>query len=455
MSSPILPDLNAAFDSTLAMRAVFSDRARIQRMLDVEAALARAEAQSGIIPAVALAAINAVCDADQMDFSALASAASMAGNLAIPLVKQLTARVASIDAEAAKYVHWGATSQDIIDTGLVLQLRDACTHIEAELLQLGDTLALMAEQYRDTPQVGRTWMQQALPITFGLKVAGWLDALQRHRTRIAAAKAQVLVLQFGGATGTLASLGKQGLQVASVLAAELKLTLPDMPWHVQRDRFGELATTLGLLVGSLGKMARDISLLSQTEIAELAEPVAPGRGGSSTLPHKRNPVACAVTLAAAVRVPGLVGTMLTAMVQENERALGGWQAEWECLPQIVQLAATALQHMLQAVTGLQVDTDKMRANLDLTDGQIMAEAVTLALAEKLGRLAAHELVERACHRAIASRQHLRTVLAQDPDVNSILNANDLDSLFNPAGYTGQAAQFVERVVQTWRKETQR
>jgi 3-carboxy-cis,cis-muconate cycloisomerase len=417
MSSPILHELSAAFDSTPAMRTVFSDRARIQRMLDVEAALARAEAQSGIIPVGALAAINAVCDADQMDFSALALAAPLAGNLAIPLVKQLTARVAAIDTEAAKYVHWGATSQDIIDTGLVLQLRDACMHIEADLLQLGDVLAQMAERYRDTPQVGRTWMQQALPITFGLKVAGWLDALQRHRTRIAAAKAQVLVLQFGGATGTLASLGKQGLQVASALAAELKLTLPDMPWHAQHDRFGELATTLGLLVGSLGKMARDISLLSQTEIAELAEPVAPGRGGSSTLPHKRNPIACAATLAAAVRVPGLVGTMLTAMVQENERALGGWQAEWECLPQIVQLTAAALHHMLQTVTGLQVDTDKMRANLDLTDGQIMAEAVTLALAEKLGRLAAHELVERACHRAAASRQHLRAGLAQDPEVN--------------------------------------
>jgi len=336
----------------------------------------------------------------------------------------------------------------VIDTGLVLQLRDALQLIDTDLNQLADALAQLAGQYRATPMVGRTWMQHALPITFGLKAAGWLDAVQRHQDRLRESRARVLALQFGGAAGTLASLGAQGLQVAETLAADLQLALPDMPWHTQRDRVAEVATVLGLLVGTLGKMARDISLLAQTDVAEAAEPAAEGRGGSSTMPHKRNPVGCAVALAAAVRVPGLVAVMLSAMVQEHERALGGWQAEWDTLPQIVQLAAGALQQMRQVAAGLTVDADNMRHNLDTTHGQIMAEAITLAIGAKGGRMAAHQLVERACLLASQTGQHLRDVLVQDPAIATVLSVPELDRLLDPVGYTGQAAEFVERVLQS-------
>ena len=448
MTSSLQYGLTGPMFSSDAMRAVFSDHSCVQRMLDVEAALARAEGQHGVIPAAAVAPIVAACDAARIDLRSLAQAAASAGNLAIPLIKQLTAGVAQVDPEAAKYVHWGATSQDVIDTGLVLQLRDALHLIDTDLNQLADALAQLAEQHRTTPMVGRTWMQHALPITFGLKAAGWLDAVQRHQDRLRESRARVLSLQFGGAAGTLASLGTQGLQVAETLAAELQLALPDMPWHTQRDRVAEVATVLGLLVGTLGKMARDISLLAQTDVAEAAEPAAEGRGGSSTMPHKRNPVGCAVALAAAVRLPGLVAVMLSAMVQEHERALGGWQAEWDTLPQIVQLAAGALQQMRQVAAGLTVDADNMRHNLDTTHGQIMAEAITLALGAKGGRMAAHQLVERACLLASQTRQHLRDVLVQDPAIAAVLSASELDRLLDPVGYTGQAAEFVERVLRT-------
>ena len=448
-----MPRLHAGLDSTPVMEQIFSDRTRVQRMLDVEAALALAEARHGVIPAAAVASIVAACDAGAIDFAALAADAATAGNLAIPLVKQLTARVATGDAEAAKYVHWGATSQDVIDTGMVLQLRDALAQIDADLRQLGNVLSELAERHRATPQVGRTWMQHALPISFGAKVAGWLDALTRHHARLRQVRAQSAVLQFGGAAGTLASLGDKGLQVAQSLAGELKLGLPILPWHAARDRFAETATTLGLLTGTLGKMAGDIALLAQTEIAELAEPAGSGRGGSSAMPHKRNPVSCAATLAAAERVPYLVATMLGAMTQENERALGGWQAEWETLPQIVCLSACALQQMLYACGGLHVDGERMRHNLELTQGQIMAESVTMALGAKIGRQAAYEVVERACRSASAYPvRHLRAVLEQDGVVGAHLSTTELDRAFDPANYAGEAAQFADRAVAAWRAQ---
>lgn len=438
--------------STDAMQRIFYDRACVQRMLDFEAALARAEAAHGVIPAPAAAAISAACDASRIDLEALAQAAAAAGNLAIPLVKQLTAEVAKDDTEAAKYVHWGATSQDAIDTGLVLQLRDALAQIDDELAQLCDGLAQLAAAHRDTPMIGRTWLQHALPVTFGLKAAGWLDGLLRQRQRLAELRPRLLALQFGGAAGTLASLGGRGLDVAGTLAAQLGLDLPDAPWHSQRDRVAEAATVLGLLSGSLGKIARDISLQAQTEVGELAEPAAPGRGGSSSMPHKRNPVGCAAALAAATRVPGLVATMLAAMAQEHERALGGWQAEWDTLPQIVQLSAGALRQMRQVVAGLTVDAERMRANLSLTHGLIMAEAVTLALGAKIGRMHAHQLVEQACRAAVAEGRHLREVLAQDPQVGAALPPAELERLFDPAAYLGVAAGLVERVLQTHRSQ---
>lgn len=446
MSTTGSPGLLEALFSTDAMRAIFCDGARLQGMLDFEAALARAEAKLGLIPAAAVPAIAPACHADAFDMAQLSSATASAGNPAIPMVKMLTARVAATDPEASRYAHWGATSQDVMDTGLVLQLRRALALIETDLDGLGDALASLAQQHKCTPIAGRTWLQHATPITFGLKAAGWLSAIERHRTRLAEIKPRLLMLQFGGAAGTLAALGGQGLQVAQVLAEELDLALPEMPWHTQRDRLVELATVLGLLAGTLGKIARDVSSLMQTEFAEAFEPAGVGKGGSSTMPHKRNPVGAAVAVAASMRVPGLVATMLSAMVQEHERGFGNWHAEWETLPEICLLTAGALQQMRLAMEGLEVDAERMRVNLDVTHGLIYAEAVSMALAERLGRQGAHHVVEEACRAALAQSRPLREVLAVDPEISAHLDTQDLDRLFDPQHAIGLAEIFVDRVL---------
>jgi 3-carboxy-cis,cis-muconate cycloisomerase len=428
------------------MQGTWSDQACLQGMLDFEAGLARAEARSGVIPSSAAAAIAGKCQAELFDVAEIARGAGLAGNLAIPLVKALTALVAQSDKEATRYVHWGATSQDAIDTGCVLQLRQALTIIASDLDRLGSGLAGLATKHRSTTVVGRTWMQQALPTTFGVKVAGWLDAMDRHRERLREVQRRALVLQFGGAVGTLAALGVRGAEVAKYLAQELGLGLPEISWHSHRDRVAEVATTLGLCVGTLGKIAKDISLHSQTEVAEVFEPSEKGRGGSSTMPQKRNPVASAVVLSAAARVPALVGTMLTAMVQEQERGLGGWHAEWETLPEIVLLSAGALHQMAEVIPKLEIDADRMRENLEATRGLIFAEAVTMALAEKLGKAAAHEMLEGACRKAQREKRHLRDVILSDAQANAHLSAADLEELFDPGKYLGMAEAFVDRVV---------
>jgi len=429
-----------------AVEELFSDRARLQGMLDFEAALARAEVRAGVIPTPAAPAIAAKCRAELFDTEALARAAALAGNPAIPLVKQLTALVGAADKEAQRFVHWGATSQDAIDTGFVLQMREALQHIEAEVERLAGALAQLADKHRATPVAGRTWMQQALPTTFGLKAAGWLDAVTRHRARLAEARRRALVVQFGGAVGTLAALGDKGMGVTAALGEELHLGVPDLPWHAHRDRVGEVAATLGLLTGTLGKIARDISLHTQTEVGELFEPAAEGRGGSSTMPHKRNPVTSAVTLAAATRMPGLVSTILSAMVQEQERGLGGWHAEWETMPEIIGLAAGALHHLTDAVMGLELNAEHMAGNLELTHGLLFAEAAQMALGRALGRQAAHELVEAACKRAQTEKRHLRAVLTDDPVVAKHLAKEDLDRLFDPRQYLGVSEQLIDRVL---------
>jgi 3-carboxy-cis,cis-muconate cycloisomerase len=429
-----------------AVQQIFSDRSRLQRMLDFEAALARAQAKAGVIPYSAVVPIEAKCQADLFDLNAIAKAASTAGNLAIPMVKQLTTLVAVDDKGASGFVHWGAASQDATDTGLVLQLRDALDFIEAAAAELSALLASLARQHRNTPVVSRTWMQHALPTLFGLQVVGWLDALNRHRSRLQELQKHVLVLSFGGAAGTLATLGDKGLHVSRALAEELDLALPDMPWHSHRDRVAEVATTLALCTGTLGKIARDIALQMQTEISEVFEPASAGRGGSSTMPHKRNPVSAAVALAAAIRVPGLTSTMLAAMVQEHERGLGGWHAEWDVLPEIVQLTAGSFHHMIEAVKGLEVKSDRMLQNLEETQGLIFAEAAMMALAKHIGRDVAHKLMDEASHRAIAEHRHLRSVLVEDPAVTKYVPAPEIDSLFDPLSYVGVAQQFIDRVL---------
>lgn len=440
---------NQLFDAYFTardMREVFCDQGRVQAMLDFEAALARAEARVGLIPQTAVASIDAACRAGHYDFAALGEAIATAGNSAIPLVKALGKQIAKNNAEAERYVHLGATSQDVMDTGLVLQLRRALELIEADLAQLGETLATQARRYVATPMAGRTWLQHATPVTLGMKIAGWLGAVTRSRQRLLELKPRLLVLQFGGASGTLAALGEQAMPIAEALAAELQLTLPEQPWHTQRDRLVEFGAVLGLIAGSLGKLGRDISLLMQTEAGEVFEPSAPGKGGSSTMPHKRNPVGAAVLIGAATRVPGLLSTLFSAMPQEHERSLGLWHAEWETLPEICCLVSGSLQQALLVADGLEVEADRMTRNLDLTQGLVLAEAVSIVLAQRVGRDTAHHLLEQCCKRAVAEQRHLRAVLGDEPQVTAELSEAELDRLLDPAHYLGQAHTWVERAV---------
>ena len=432
--------------TTDAMRAVFTDRARLARMLEFEAALAQAEATVGVIPQDAADAIARQCDVAAYDAAAIAASVHTAGNLAIPLVAQLTKNVGAVDRGAKGYIHWGATSQDVIDTGLVLQLRDALALIDADVDRLAAALATRARQHADTVLAGRTWLQQALPLTLGVKLAGFVSALDRHRDRLAAARERALVVQFGGAVGTLASLHDQGVAVAERLAQQLSLRVPEMPWHSQRDRLCEVASVLGMLVATVGKLARDLALLAQTEVDEAREPAAPGRGGSSTMPQKRNPVGASIAIAAATRVPGLVATMLHAAVAEHERGLGNWPAEWETLPEIALLTAGALAAMIEVFEGLDVDEERMRANLEITRGLVFAEAVQTALAPAMGRDAAHSLVAGACRRAVAEGRHLRDILESDANVAHHLDAQALGRLFDPHAYLGSARAFVARAL---------
>ena len=425
---------------------IFSDQAYIQSLLEFEAALARAEAKVGVIPAADAPIIATACRAEEFNIEELATQAALSGNAAIPLIKKLTELVAKQSKDAARFVHWGATSQDAMDTAVVLQLRRALEVMDQDLARLTTTLANLADKYRATPIAARTWMQQALPTTFGFIVAGWLDAILRHRARLSDLRARNLTLQFGGAVGTLAAFSGRGPAVAKALAEELRLPLPPIPWHSHRDRIVEIAAALGLCIGTLGKIARDISLHAQTEIAELAEPVAEGRGGSSTMPQKRNPVTCAAVLAAAQRVPGLLSTMFSSMVQEQERGLGGWQAEWETLPEIVSLSGGALHHLSEMLPGLHVDAKRMLKNLDATRGLIFAEAVTIALGDRLGKMPAHMLVESACQEARAGDRHLKDVLREEQGMHGYLTPADLEGLFDVRNYLGSAEEFITRVL---------
>jgi 3-carboxy-cis,cis-muconate cycloisomerase len=451
--APATPQLGArGYDmldhlfTTERMSAIFSDEGYIQRMLDVEAALARAEARVGMLRPDLAEAIAARCHADRFDIKAIAGAAAKAGNPAIPLIAALTELVAKDDPEAARYVHWGATSQDTMDTGLVLQLRDALDALDADLARLARACASLAERYADLPLAGRTWLQQALPTTFGLKAAGWLSAINRHRERLRELRPRALVAQLGGAVGTLAAFGPHGLDVLDALAEELRLSPPDLPWHAHRDRVVEVAATLGLIAGTLGKVARDIALMSQTEVGEVSEPFEPGKGISSTMPQKRNPVGSSVALAAAAQTPGLVATMLAAMPQEHERGLGGWQAEWQTLPEIARLTAGALWRMIEVTEGLEVNADRMRANLDLSGGVICSEAVAMALLPHLGKSAAHQVVEEASRRALDKSMPLRVVLEEFSQVTAHLSSGELDRLCDPDHATGLATQLVRRAL---------
>ncbi|WP_288421287.1 3-carboxy-cis,cis-muconate cycloisomerase [uncultured Acinetobacter sp.] len=428
---------------------IFSDSSLIKYMIEVEVALAQAQAQVGVIPQNAANTITQVAEQaiEKFDFSALAVATGLAGNIAIPFVKQLTAIVKDVDEDASRYVHWGATSQDILDTACILQCRDALNIVEAQLQHCYAIALEQAKQYRYQVMIGRTWLQQALPITLGHKLARWASAFKRDLDRINAMKSRVFTAQLGGAVGSLASLQDQGSSVVSAFAKKLNLTVPTSTWHGERDRIVEIASVLGMIVGNTGKMARDWSLMMQTEIAELFEPTAKGRGGSSTMPHKRNPVAAASVLAAANRVPALMSSIYQSMVQEHERSLGAWHAEWLAIPEIFQLCAGALSRTGEVLQGFEVNTEHMQQNLECTNGLIMAEAVMMALASKIGRLNAHHVVEAACKIAVAQKQHLSEVVSQLDEVKEHFSQTEILEIFKAENYLGNIQAQIDAVLQ--------
>jgi 3-carboxy-cis,cis-muconate cycloisomerase len=434
---------------TAAMRDVFGDRAFLTRCIEVEAALARAQGRLGLIPTAAAEAITqaaraAVDRPEPLDLGRLKRETENVGYPILPLVRQL----AELAGEAGHYLHWGATTQDIMDSAVVLQIRDALALLDDDLDAARGHLAALARRHRDTPMAGRTHLQHALPVTFGYKAAVWLSALDRHAERLRQLRPRVLVAQFGGAAGTLASLGNgaEPIRVTSELARELHLGDPPIPWHVARDGIAETIQALALLLGSLAKIAFDVMLMSATEFGEAAEPFVAGRGSSSTMPQKRNPISCELIIAAAKAVRQHAGLVLDAMVSDFERATGPWHAEWIAVPESFGYAAGALHQARFLLGGLIVDPDRMARNLGMTHGLIVAEAVMMGLAPHLGRNEAHDLVYDACRAALAADRPLLDVLLETPAVVGALGAERLRLLTDPANYLGAAPAMVDRVL---------
>jgi len=432
--------------SSAAMRAVVDDRAHLQRMLDFEAALARAEAAVAVVPASCVDPIAAACKAERYDLAALGEAAARAGNVASPLVAALTDEVAKTDAEAARFVHWGAAAQDLIDSALMLELRAGIDVLITDLNSAIDGFTAIAGRHRRTAAVARTSLQHALPMPFGLKIAGYAAALARSRERLRRLRKEALVLQFGGAAGTLASLGENGLAVTDRLAALLDLPAPDAPWHAHSDRLAEIASAFAILTGTCGKIARDVALLMQTEVGEAHEPPRAHTGEAAGLPHKRNPNTAAVGITAAAIAPNLLATIIAGQVQEHERGLGGWQAQWHSIPALLLVTSGALAAVAEMAQGLETDAERMRSNLDVAQGLIMIEAVSMALGAKLGPHQAKLIVEEAGKLAISSKRHLNSILAEDPRVTAHMTPGELARLFELMGYQGVAQTYIDRLI---------
>jgi 3-carboxy-cis,cis-muconate cycloisomerase len=427
--------------------AELSDRAFLQAMLDAERALAVASTRAGIMPEAAAAAIAGACQADAFDPDDLGRRALGSGNPVVPLVRDLTERVAeAAGPEAARWVHSGATSQDILDTAASLVAFRALGPILDDLEGASRAAADLADRHRATVMAGRTLGQQALPTTFGLKAAGWLVALDEAAAELERVRRTRLAAQLGGAAGTLASLGPAGVEVARHYAQVLALCEPTLPWHTNRTRVAELAGALGTAGGIMGKLALDVTLLAQTEIGEVAEPSGEGRGGSSTLPHKRNPVGAVLVRAATARAPGLVATLLAAMAQEQERATGAWHAEWEPQAELLRLVGGAAARTRELLEGLEVHPDRMRANLEATGGLLLTERVAGVLADPLGRVVANDLVRRMAGEAAASGRSFREVVLADSTVRAHLDEAEIDRLLDPAGYLGSASQLIDRAL---------
>ncbi|MGY4574329.1 MULTISPECIES: class-II fumarase/aspartase family protein [Bradyrhizobium] len=432
---------------TREMREVFSDLRLIERYAEVEVALAKAEARCGVIPAEAAVEIAKRTDVTALDFDLLRQETDVVGYPILPLVHQMAKQCG----EAGRYVHWGATTQDIMDTAVVLQLRDGLKIIGDDIAALRGILADLSKKYRDTPMAGRTHLQQALPVTFGYKTAIWLAAFDRHVARLAELKPRVLVGQFAGAAGTLASLGDRGFEVQQALCEELGLGVPVSTWHVARDGLAEAVNFLALVTGTLGKIALDIMIMASTEFAEVYEPFVKGRGASSTMPQKRNPISSELMLAAAKAVRQHAGLMLDAMVQDFERATGPWHAEWMAIPESFVLTAGALHQARFALGGLIVDEQRMADNLDISRGLIVAEAVMMGLAPAIGRQEAHDVVYDACRLANDKGLTLAEALAADDRVASRIDRVTIDRLTAPKNYLGLAPQMVDRVLASMKR----
>jgi len=429
--------------STEPMRRIFADENRIQKYLDIEAALARAQARLGIIPQDACDEICRHCSVREYDFAKLKAQTERIGYPVLPVVQQL---VGLCRDGLGEWCHWGATTQDITDTATILQIREALDLVEADIVGIADALAGLARRYRDTPMAGRSNLQQAVPITFGYKCATWLAAFERHRQRLGEMRPRVLVGEFGGAAGTLSSLGTRGLDVQAALMKELGLGQPEIAWHTVRDRIAEVGCFLGLVTGICGKIAFDVKLMMQTEVEEVYEPFHEGRGSSSTMPQKRNPISCVYISATTSLVRQLVAALLDAMVEDHERATGPWEIEWIAVPEIFSLAAGALAQTRFMVSGLVVDEKKMRANLDITRGLIVSEAVMMGLGPHIGRQYAHDLVYDICRQVVATGRTLLDLLAENKEVARHLDRAALEKLCDPANYLGQAGEMVDRVL---------
>jgi len=447
---PATPAATTVLDSILfrdafgtpRMREIFSDYALISRYAEAEVALARAEARCGVIPAEATEQIAARTDVAALDFDLLRQETDIVGYPILPLVHQMVKQCG----DAGRYVHWGATTQDIMDTAVVLQVRDGLTVIEEDICELRKILADLSRRHRDTPMAGRTHLQQALPVTFGYKCAIWLAMFDRHAERLAQLKPRVLVGQFAGAAGTLASLGAKGLEVQQAFCNELGLGVPVSTWHVARDGLAEVVNFFGLLTGSLGKIALDIMIMASTEFAEVYEPFVKGRGASSTMPQKRNPISSELMLAAAKSVRQHAGLMLDATIQDFERATGPWHAEWIAIPESFVLTAGALHQAKFALRGLIVDEAQMARNLDISRGLIVAEAVMMGLAPLIGRQDAHDVVYDACRLANEQQMSLADALSADPKISSRIDRATIERLTSPRNYLGLAPEMVDRVL---------
>jgi 3-carboxy-cis,cis-muconate cycloisomerase len=442
-----MPTLTSAYYKDMfgnaAMRAVFSDDRRFISWLETEAALAKAQARLGLIPESAAFSIAAAAKLGNLNVPSMKEAYEKIGFPILPLVKQLAA---ACGPEAAKFVHWGATTQDIVDTGLVIQMREGLDLLAVDLESIIGLLAGLAKEHRDTVMPGRTFQQYAAPITFGFKAAVWLDELLRHRERLPAIRKRALVCSYGGAVGTLSTLGNDGLKVLGELSSELELEEPAISWHTARDGWAELIFWLAMVCASFTKIASEVASLMRTEIDELREPFQPGRGGSSTMPQKRNPVSCPIIIAIGNRIRECVPAQLAAMVQDHERAVAGQPLEWLVIPEAFVLASGSFRHTKQLLGELTVNVATMRRNLDLGGGFLMAEAVMMGLAPKIGRGQAHHLVATSANAAIDQGQTLRQGLLATPEIMQHLTESEIDALLDPGNYLGCAGEMVDRVL---------